>query len=70
VDTVGAGDAFTAGLLAWLHTAGALTRAGLGRLDRAGLTAALDYGQRVAAITCTRPGADPPWAAELESTVN
>jgi fructokinase len=70
VDTVGAGDAFTAGLLAWLHTASALTPAGLRRLNHAGLTAALDYAQRVAAITCTRPGADPPWAAELESTVD
>lgn len=62
VDTVGAGDAFTAGLLAWLSAGGWLDEAG-GRL--AGLTtaeweAALDRAVLVAALTCARAGADPP----------
>jgi fructokinase len=70
VDTVGAGDAFTAGLLAFLAKAGALTPEALSRLDIGLLRDALAFAQRAAAITCTRPGADPPWAAELESTVD
>ncbi|MGE5827954.1 MAG: carbohydrate kinase family protein [Micromonosporaceae bacterium] len=66
VDTVGAGDAFTAGLLAALHRAGRLTPAGLRSLPVAGLVEALAYAQRVAALTCTRVGADPPWRHEVE----
>ncbi len=64
VDTVGAGDTFTAGLLASLHRAGALG----GRLDHLGaaaLTDALHYGMRAAASTCSRVGADPPYAEQL-----
>ena len=64
VDTVGAGDSFHAGLLHHLVEAGALG----GRLDHLtiGQTgAALEFAARVAAVTCSRPGADPPWAAEL-----
>ncbi len=66
-DTVGAGDAFTAGLLAWLSRHGRLTRHELARLPEADLTRALHYANRVAALTCTRPGADPPRRREVES---
>ena len=65
VDTVGAGDAFMAGLLAALERAGQLTRPGLAGLSGPALTAALTYAQRVAAYTCGRAGANPPWADEL-----
>lgn len=64
VDTVGAGDSFQAGLLHHLAAAGQLGGR-LERLDSDGLTGALEFASRVAAITCSRPGADPPWAAEL-----
>lgn len=67
VDTVGAGDAFTSGLLAWLDRHGRLTRPGIDALDDADLTAALTQAVEVAAITCTRAGSDPPRAAELTS---
>jgi fructokinase len=70
VDTVGAGDAFTAGLLAALGRGGWLTPARLPRLDSESLASALHFAQRVAALTCTRAGADPPWAAELESAAD
>jgi fructokinase len=63
-DTVGAGDAFMAGLLHRLHARGCLG----GRLDDLGMEAAADalaFGTRVAAATCTVRGADPPWAADL-----
>jgi fructokinase len=65
VDTVGAGDAFTSGLLAWLDQHGRLTRGGLDSLPDEELTAALQQAVEVAAITCTRAGSDPPRADEL-----
>jgi fructokinase len=64
-DTVGAGDTFNAGVLAALHRDGALTKARLAALDDRTLAAALELGCRAAAVTVSRPGADPPWAHEL-----
>jgi fructokinase len=64
VDTVGAGDSFTAGLLHSLWRAGHLG----GRLDRlqeADLLEAMTFAARVAGYTCGVAGADPPWAAQL-----
>ncbi|MFJ2110675.1 carbohydrate kinase [Streptomyces sp. NPDC087850] len=61
VDTVGAGDSFTAGLLHRLDAHGRLG----GRLDGLTLHEVVDacsYAVRVAARTCSVPGADPPWA--------
>lgn len=64
-DTVGAGDTFNAGALAALHAAGALSKAALASLSDATLDAALSLGTRAAAITVSRPGANPPWSHEL-----
>ncbi len=64
-DTVGAGDTFNAGALAALHRAGALSKAGLAAVTDAELDAALVLGNRAAAITVSRAGANPPWAHEL-----
>jgi fructokinase len=64
-DTVGAGDAFMSGLLAALDGAGGLDRAKLAGLGTDPLSGAVSFAQRVAAFTCTRPGADPPWRHEL-----
>ncbi len=64
-DTVGAGDTFNAGVLAALHRAGVLTKAGLLALPDATLDAALTLGNRAAAVTVSRPGANPPWSHEL-----
>jgi fructokinase len=63
VDTIGAGDAFGAALLAWLHDHDVL-RADL-RLDQAQLRAGLESACLAAAITCSRAGADPPWKWEM-----
>ena len=63
VDTIGAGDAFGAALLAWLHDHDCISPNP--RLDEAELRAALDYACLAAAITCTRAGADPPRKAEM-----
>jgi len=64
-DTVGAGDTFNAGVLAALHDAGALTKAGVAALSDATLDTALSLGTRAAAVTVSRAGANPPWANEL-----
>lgn len=65
VDTVGAGDAFTSGLLGWLDREGVRDRVALAALDDEALAAALSFARRVAAVTCTRAGSDPPRADEL-----
>lgn len=64
-DTVGAGDTFNAGFLASLETAGHLSRARFDEVDEEALKAALEFGAKVAAITVSRDGANPPWAHEL-----
>lgn len=64
-DTVGAGDTFNAGALAALHDAGALTKSALSNLSDATLDAALTLGTKAAAVTVSRPGANPPWRHEL-----
>jgi fructokinase len=65
VDTVGAGDAFTAGSLAWLHRSGRLKHADLAGLSEPELSELLRYANLVAALTCTRMGADPPSRHEV-----
>ena len=65
VDTVGAGDTFNAGVLAKLSEAGRLTKSAVSALDDAALEDALRHGAKVAAVTVTRAGANPPWAGEL-----
>jgi len=65
VDTVGAGDAFTSGLLAALDERSLLDRAALRAADAATLREVLAFAARVAAVTCTRHGADPPRREEL-----
>ncbi len=64
VDTVGAGDSFHGGMLHHLAVAGQLGGR-LEKLDLPALTEALTFASRVSAITCSRAGANPPWAAEL-----
>jgi fructokinase len=62
VDTIGAGDAFTAGFASWWR-AGGRHRADLA--DVAALTAAVEAAHAVAAVVVGRRGADPPSRAEL-----
>jgi fructokinase len=66
VDTVGAGDAFSSGLLGALADRGALDGAGAG-LSTVDLGPVLERAALVAALTCGRPGADPPTLAEVRS---
>jgi fructokinase len=64
VDTVAAGDTFTAGMLASLHFGGKLGGR-LTSLAEPDLVAAITYGLRAAAVTCSRTGADPPRAEDI-----
>jgi fructokinase len=64
VDTIGAGDAFGGGFLAWWHARGH-TSAELADPDL--VVEATRFAVRVAAITCSRPGASPPRLAELDA---
>lgn len=64
-DTVGAGDTFNAGVLTALHRPGLLTKAALAALPDTALDAALTLGTRAAAVTVSRPGANPPWSHEV-----
>ena len=65
VDTVGAGDAFTSGLLTALDERALLDRNALREADAATLREVLGFASRVAAVTCTRRGAEPPTRHEL-----
>lgn len=65
-DTIGAGDTFSAGLLDALWQRGALTPDGLRELDAEAWRAVLDHAARAAAVTVSRPGADPPYRGELD----
>ena len=65
VDTVGAGDSLAAGLFSGLLAAGVTGRAALAALTDDDLLALVDDAALVAALNCTRVGADPPTAAEL-----
>jgi fructokinase len=59
-DTIGAGDTFSAALVD-----GLLGRGELAGLDEAAVQEVLTRAVRAAAVTVSRPGADPPYAHEL-----
>ena len=66
IDTVGAGDTFNAGVLAHLFDAGKLTKMTVSGITPETLQSAIEYGAKVAAITVTRAGANPPWRSEVD----
>jgi fructokinase len=62
VDTIGAGDAFGGGFLGWWSERG-LGRDELAQIDA--VVEATEFACLVAARTCSRPGASPPYRSEL-----
>ncbi|WP_426609940.1 carbohydrate kinase family protein [Bradyrhizobium sp. McL0616] len=64
-DTIGAGDSFQAALLFALHKQGRLARQHLKDISADELRRALSFAANYAGLTCTRPGADPPWGHEI-----
>ncbi len=68
-DTIGAGDSFHAALLSWLHLRDLLSFTGVNRLSAANAEKMLRFAATVAAVTCSRAGADPPRMDELPDNV-
>ena len=67
VDTIGAGDAFQAGLLSGLADAGRLSPDGVAALTEAEVRRVLERALDVAGFTCERAGANPPTRAEYDA---
>jgi len=65
VDTIGAGDAFTSGLLGGLVRRGLHTPQLLSQCPAELLAETVDEAVLVSALTCERVGADPPFPAAL-----
>ncbi len=65
VDTIGAGDTFTAGLLHSLEQQNCLDVEALRRLSDTQLEKALRYAAHTSALACTRAGSDPPYARDV-----
>ncbi|HJZ61728.1 MAG TPA: carbohydrate kinase, partial [Miltoncostaeaceae bacterium] len=66
-DTVGAGDAFNAGVLWWLWHAGRLDAGASAALGDMELDELLAFATIVAALQCSRAGASPPTLAEVRA---
>jgi fructokinase len=62
VDTIGAGDSFMAAMLSWCAS---YSWPAADQLDDTELTDLAEFSVNAAAITCSRPGADPPLLSEL-----
>ncbi|MGC5239124.1 carbohydrate kinase family protein [Streptomyces albogriseolus] len=67
VDTIGAGDTVNAALLHGLSERDALSDDGVAALGAEGWERLLRFAARAAAVTCSRAGAEPPYAHELEA---
>ncbi|MFD5629388.1 MULTISPECIES: carbohydrate kinase [unclassified Streptomyces] len=67
VDTIGAGDTVNAALLHGLAARDALSASAVADLGPEGWTELLRFAARAAAITCSRAGAEPPYASELDA---
>jgi fructokinase len=66
VDTVGAGDAFTAGLLISLSAREVASRGALDAATSSAVEESLRFALAAAALTCMRSSADPPTRPEVE----
>jgi fructokinase len=64
-DTIGAGDSFHAAVLVWLDEHGVTEPGHVNSLSIGDIRDALQFATKVAAITCSRTGADPPRRQDL-----
>jgi fructokinase len=69
VDTVGAGDSFTAGLIGSLIGRGRSAPSALARCPADQLAGALDEAILVASLNCQRRGNDPPTIADVAAAL-
>lgn len=70
VDSIGAGDTFMAGTLAYLQKKGLLTLEKIKTITPKEITEALNYASVAAAMICERRGANPPWEKEVAARIN
>ncbi len=66
VDTIGAGDTFSAGFLASLNEQVGLTKDAISCLTEPVLQSTLIYANKAAAVTASRKGANPPMLTDLQ----
>lgn len=64
VDTIGAGDTVHGALLSHLEQESIVTSGAVREMSTTDWERALTFAAKAAAITVSRPGADPPWASE------
>ncbi|MDI9894833.1 carbohydrate kinase [Rhodococcus sp. IEGM 1381] len=64
VDTIGAGDTVHGALLSFLQKESIITSNAVQEMSKQDWQQALEFAAKAAAITVSRPGADPPWASE------
>lgn len=64
VDTIGAGDTVHGALLSHLEQESIVTSGAVREMSTTDWERALAFAAKAAAITVSRPGADPPWASE------
>jgi len=67
LDTVGAGDTFTAGLMVALLEGGFVQTSDLKGMSLERWEVILEFAGRAAALNCTRAGCDPPTRAQVEA---
>jgi len=66
VDTIAAGDSFNGGFIYSLDGQGLLDRVSLDIISDTQLEKALSYANKVASITVTKKGANPPWLHQIK----
>jgi fructokinase len=64
-DTIGAGDTFNAGILHLLQARGALNKEFTSNPDSQTVEEALKFAIKMAGVTVSGAGANPPWAHEI-----
>ena len=65
-DTVGAGDSYIAGIIAWLYKKNLLEKNQIEKISKKKWFECLQFASKIAAITCMRDGCNPPSLNELK----